>query len=557
MEIEKSILLSIGNDITATKDKKDLLHKITHQLEQLFSFNDVVLSLSNAIATIRNKTDLFEVINDHLKKIFSFEDFVICLVNEDNETHSAFLYNENEDFQKSPGIAPVDHAKYTLDDGLSRMMMAAEQPIVFNVADVLKWPDAPAWLEFWYKQGIKEMTGLPIVEEGSCIGFFFLYSREFNTVSSHYYNLLRSVGLQVSVAISNIKAIDKIEQQLKEIDAYKMQLEEEKIYLRQQIETTHNYGEIIGSSPSMQQVFHLVNQVATSDSTVLILGETGTGKELIARAIHNSSSRKDKLMIKINCATLPTHLIESELFGHEKGSFTGATERRIGKFELANNGTLFLDEIGELALDLQVKLLRVLQEKEIERIGGKGVIKINVRIIAATNRVLAKEVQEGTFRSDLFYRLNVYPILVPPLREHKEDISPLAFHFTRRYAQKAGKNVKNIAQSVIKRFMAYNWPGNIRELEHLIERSVLLTNGVTITEIQLPKLEKGLYQDPDEVQIKSIYENERDHILSILKLCAGKISGIGGAAELLDIPPTTLNSKIKKFNIKREHMILK
>lgn len=541
MEIKESVLFSISNDIAAIKDKKE---------------NAILLSLSNAIATIRNKRGLFQVIDQKLKHLFPFEDFVICLINEEDQTHSAFLYNREENFQKNPGIAPVENAKYTLDDGLSKMMMKAEAPIVFDVEEMMKWPDVPDWMGFWYNQGIREMIGFSIMEQNKCTGFFFLYAKEKNAISNIYYNLLKSIGLQVSVAISNIRANEKIEQQLKEIETYKQQLEEEKIYLQQQIEITHNYGEIIGASEPMQEVFHLLNMVAPSDSTVLILGETGTGKELIARAIHNSSPRKNKLMIKINCATLPSNLIESELFGHEKGSFTGATERRIGKFELAHNGTLFLDEIGELALDLQVKLLRVLQEQEIERIGGKSVIKINVRIIAATNRLLAKEVQAGTFRSDLFYRLNVYPITLPPLREHMEDLPALAVHFTSHYAAKAGKNIKNIAQSVIKKLLAYQWPGNIRELEHLIERSVLLSSGTTITEVHLPRLEKkGQVQFTDEPQIKSIYENERDHILSILKLCKGKISGIGGAAEILDIPPTTLNSKIKKFNIKREHIL--
>jgi len=518
--------------------------------------NSLLLSLSNSIATIRNKADLFNVIELKLKKLFHFEDFVICLINDDKQTHSAFLYNQKEDFLRNAGVAPAASERYSLDDGLCAVMMATEVPVVFNVEEVLQWPNPPAWLGFWHNLGIREMIGLTISDRDQCIGFFYLYAKETNAVANEYYSLLHSISLQISVAVSNIKANEKIEEQLQQINLYKQQLEEEKFYLQEQIEKNYNHTEIIGQSPGIQKIFHLVELVSPSDSTVLILGETGTGKELIARGIHRLSPRKDKLMIKLNCAALPASLIESELFGHEKGSFTGATERRIGKFELAHNGTLFLDEIGELSLELQVKLLRAIQEKEIERIGGKGIIKTNVRILAATNRNLAKEVENGNFRSDLFYRLNVFPITVPPLRERKEDITALAHHFMNRFARKSGKEVKALSKHVSKLLTDYPWPGNIRELEHLIERTVLLCQGNIIKEIHLPKIERFKEDEASGSgqRIKSIFENERDHILSILKICKGKISGNGGAAEILGLPATTLNSKIKKFNIKREHI---
>jgi len=519
--------------------------------------NAVLLSLSNSIATIRNKPDLFDVIDQKLKKLFKFEDFVICIINEDNKTHSAFLYNQKEDFIKNDGIAPAATERYSLDDGLCEVMMATDKPVVFNVEEVLGWPSPPLWLGFWHNMGIKEMIGLTISDRGECVGFFYLYAKEPNAVSNEYYNLLHSISLQISVAVANIRAIEKIEEQLQEINLYKQQLEEEKSYLREEVETNYNHSEIIGRSAEIKKVFQLIEQVASSDSTVLILGETGTGKELIARGIHTLSPRKDKLMVKLNCAALPANLVESELFGHEKGSFTGATERRLGKFELAHNGTLFLDEIGELSLELQVKLLRALQEKEIERVGGKGVIKTNVRILAATNRNLAKEVENGNFRSDLYYRLNVFPITVPPLRERKDDIIELALHFIRRFAKKTGKDVKDLTKSISKTLIDYPWPGNIRELEHLIERSVLLSKGNIIKEVHLPKLERmeSTNSQNGDGKIRTIFENERDHILSILKMCKGKISGNGGAAEILGIPATTLNSKIKKFKIKREHIL--
>ncbi|MGM9478879.1 sigma-54 interaction domain-containing protein [Pedobacter sp. GSP4] len=528
------------------------------KLEQKEKENAVLLSLSNAIASIRNKLDLFDVIDQKLKKLFDFDDFVICLINDDGLTHSAFIYNQKEDFLKTAGIPPKSSEKYTLDDGMCNAMIAAEKPIVFNVEEVLTWPDAPAWLEFWHNKGIKEMIGLKMVDRSACIGFFYLYAKNANSLSNIYFDLLQGISLQISIAISNILANSKIEQQLLEINEYKQKLEDEKSYLQEEILHKYNHAEIIGQSKSLNGIFHLIDHVATTDSTVLIVGETGTGKELIARAIHNASLRRNELMVKINCAAIPASLAESELFGHEKGSFTGATERRIGKFELAHNGTLFLDEIGELSLELQVKLLRALQEKEIERIGGKDVIKTNVRIVAATNRNLLKEVEKGNFRNDLYYRLNVFPIALPPLRDRLEDIPYLVAYFIGHIAKKTGRQVNAISKSALNKLMLYPWPGNVRELEHLIERSILLAPSSIIKEIHLPKIDRNeAISNGEEQKIKSIYENERDHILSILKRCNGKISGVGGAAEILNIPATTLNSKIKKFKIKREHILNK
>ncbi len=316
---------------------------------------------------------------------------------------------------------------------------------------------------------------------------------------------------------------------------------------------TSCFDRIIGKSNLLLNVFDQVTQVAPMDTSVLIQGESGTGKERIADCIHELSPRKNKPLVKINCATLPSTLIESELFGHEKGSFTGAIERRIGKFEQAAGGTIFLDEIGEMPLDLQVKLLRVLQEKEIERIGGRTPIKIDVRIITATNRNLEREVAEGRFRLDLYYRLNVFPIILPPLRERKEDIPILTTHFVNQYSKKAGKKILGVSEKVEKSLAGYSWPGNIRELEHLIERHVLLAKGNIIEDISLPAFHRiDVTATAEEKRTKSIHENEREYILSILKKSRGKIYGPGGAAELLNIPPTTLSSKMKKLGIKRE-----
>ena len=308
--------------------------------------------------------------------------------------------------------------------------------------------------------------------------------------------------------------------------------------------------EIIGRNKKLLDLMQKIEVVAPTETSVLILGESGTGKEKIAHLIHSLSANSTKPLVVVNCAALPESLIESELFGHEKGAFTGADNLRTGKFEQANGGTIFLDEIGELPLDSQVKLLRVLQEKEIERLGGETTIKLNVRVIAATNRCLPFEVAEGRFRLDLYYRLNVFPLELPPLRERVEDIEDLAYYFLQEYALKAKRDISKISQKALQQLKEYNWPGNIRELEHLIERSVLLTSKNEITEFEILK-DFPLAKKEAETTILSMEEMEREHIMNALKMCNGKVYGAGGAAELLKISPSTLFSKIKKLQIKQ------
>jgi transcriptional regulator with GAF, ATPase, and Fis domain len=334
-----------------------------------------------------------------------------------------------------------------------------------------------------------------------------------------------------------------------------MYIAKEPISPKDELGVIQHFPEIIGNSPAIQQTLRLVARVAPTACTTLLLGETGTGKELIAKAIHDNSPRKSKAMVKVNCATLPANLIESELFGHERGSFTGAFERRIGKFELAHHGTLFLDEIGELPLELQVKLLRVLQEKEIERIGGKVSTRVDVRIVAATNRDLEKEVEEGRFRADLYYRLNIFPIYLPSLRSRVDDIPLLVTHFVQKLAKKTGIKIVTVSRNALQQLMNYSWPGNIRELEHVIERSMLLADDEVIREVYLPaKKDNGKANiSIGDFAIKTIEENEKEHILNTLKYCKGRISGNYGAAEYLGVPPSTLSSKLKRLGIGRGH----
>jgi formate hydrogenlyase transcriptional activator len=331
-------------------------------------------------------------------------------------------------------------------------------------------------------------------------------------------------------------------------EAELQRLQEEMVYLQEELETTHSYGEIVGTAPAMKSVYEAIEKVAATDSTVLITGETGTGKELVARAIHSASRRKDKVLVRVNCAALPAGLIESELFGHEKGAFTGATTRKIGRFELANGGSIFLDEIGDLPLDLQNKLLRVLQEGEFERVGDSQTRKVDVRVIAASNRDLSEAIDEGMFRSDLFYRLNVFPIGVPALRERKKDIPLLVKHLVMKYSLKLGKNIESIPQAAMNVLMAYDWPGNVRELENVIERAVILTAG---TELELGDWLTGSAASGPS-RIPTLEELELDHISRVLEATGWRVRGDGGAAALLGLKPTTLEARMKKLGIQRK-----
>ena len=351
--------------------------------------------------------------------------------------------------------------------------------------------------------------------------------------------------------VTDITDIKHAEQELIEkeqaLRKLKDQLEEETIYLREEIKLSSNFEEIISRSEVFRKVLRQVEQVAATDSTVLIQGETGTGKELIARALHNNSDRSNRSLVTVNCAALPSEMIESELFGHEKGAFTGAYTRKIGRFELAHQGTIFLDEIGEMPLNLQTKILRALQEGEFQRLGSSETLHVDTRVIAATNRDLEKAIKKGEFREDLYYRLNVFPMNVPPLRERKEDIPLLINHFIKKYAAKTGRQIKETSQKVMDRLVEYDWPGNIRELENIIERAVILSNNGRITiGSWIPENKKMVQKN-----ILTLEENERQHILKALKATNWRVSGEKGAAKLLDMKRTTLEARMKKLGITR------
>ena len=387
--------------------------------------------------------------------------------------------------------------------------------------------------------GLKSFAGYPLIFRGELLGVLGMFSHR--VMSDEEFDRLALFANQAAIAIKNAHLVTEVEN-------LKNQLKAENVYLQEEIRTQHNFEEIIGQTGAIKKVLKIIEQVAPTEASVLILGETGTGKELIARAVHNLSKRKNRALIKVNCAAIPSGLVESELFGHERGAFTGALAQKIGRFELADNGTIFLDEVAELPVELQPKLLRVLQEGEFERVGGTRTIKVNVRVIAATNRNLGEAVEGGRFREDLFYRLSVFPVTIPPLRERKEDILLLAQYFAIKYGKRLGKKIGQIPRKVVDALKSHSWPGNIRELENIIERAVILSPG--------PQLELGESLPQRSVssqgkQLLTLEEMEQNHITEVLRLTGGRVSGDNGAAKILNVKPTTLESRMKKLGIKK------
>ncbi|MBS1665486.1 MAG: sigma 54-interacting transcriptional regulator [Bacteroidetes bacterium] len=505
----------------------DLANDPTQQKEQAF-----LLEFSNDIARARTNPELQEAIFRVLDKVMHTQLAMIRVIDDDGIHLSTFMFDKSLFKNAEIDFDKLSAVKITIEEPYTSRVLASDEGLVFNVEEEIK--SGNAYARLWKTTGLKNMYGLPLRVGNKNVGTIWILAERLSKL------MLQGICSQISIAISNIQANEKLL-------TYKKQLEVENAYLKEQMSSLYNFAEIVGSGAAMKEVYRLISAVAGSRTTALIQGETGTGKELIARAIHNASPRKDRLMVKVNCAALPSNLIESELFGHERGAFTGAIDRRIGKFELANHSTLFLDEIGEMPLETQAKLLRVIQERELERLGGKQTIKVDVRLIAATNRNLEEELKTGKFREDLYYRLNVFPIQLPPLRERPEDIEPLTSFFVGKYSRNVGKRIKKIAPKVIQQLQSYTWPGNVRELEHLIERSVLLTSGDTLQDVYIPKTHAQ--QGAAQLANRSLEEVERSYIIEVLKRCKGKISGAGGAAEILQLPGNTLHSKMKKLGI--------
>lgn len=405
------------------------------------------------------------------------------------------------------------------------------------------WIAQPEWLR---AEGIRGFAGQPLLHRGEVLGVLAVFAR--GTIDPACMSWLRMIADHAAAAIVTARAFT-------EIETLRKRLEQENEYLREEVTGTGPFGELVGQSPALETVTRQIDLVATTDSTVLILGESGTGKELVARELHRRSKRAGRPLIKVNCAAVPRELYESEFFGHAKGAFTGALRDRVGRFELAEGGTLFLDEIGEIPLDLQAKLLRVLQEGELERVGEERTRRVDVRLVAATNRDLRSEAEAGRFRQDLYYRLSVFPIEIPPLRKRKEDIPLLADRFLQTTARKVGRPKPALTLASVQRLQQYDWPGNVRELQHVLERAVITSTGSRLN-IELPSQAKPV--EVQEVRVTGhggictdaqIRQLEAENIRAALTAANGKVSGPGGAAQLLGMKPTTLASRIKALGI--------
>ncbi len=502
----------------------------------------LILSICTALSTILNKEEFSTVINGTLKDNFLFDNFILTSSNEDETDYQIFYHSSNKN---------TDVKNYVLNDGFFNLCLDSADTVIFDLTEDQKNPD---YIQNIHKKGFKNAIGICLPHTKGNRNVLFLFFKNAKTFTRESNRVLRGIATQLSITIRNIKMTQEYESNLVELKKLKNNYSnsnQEKTEIKKQ-----GFHGIVGNSDAMQEVYELISQVASSNATVLIFGETGTGKELVASAIHHLSPVFNNRMIKVNCASIPENLIESELFGHEKGAFTGAAEQRIGKFEQAQNSTIFLDEIGELPLELQGKLLRVLQEKEIERVGGNKSIKINARVIAATNKSLEKEVAEERFRSDLYYRLNVYPIPLPALRDRKGDIEILGNFFLEKHSEKIGKKIKGFSKKVLNGMIENAWPGNVRELENMIERSILFAKDDTIREMTFSEIfiEKS-ETSKTEFQTKTLQEVEKEHILKIIKKCNGRISGPQGAAVLLGLPSTTLASRMQKLGIKKEHFL--
>ena len=503
---EEAVMMQLTSALLANVDVRKLLGAISASLHEVIPHDAATLGLYDAAA------DLMLV---------------------------QFLGLEEGDYRRAEIRLPVEGSP-------AGEVFRTRQPVL---QDKIKGsPFAEASVRHFTELGMQSGCWVPLIYRGELIGTLAVASRLESAFVQRDAEMLTQVAVQVAIAVNNAMTF-------RQIAELRDRLTQEKRYLEEEINVENRFEDIVGESSGLRQVLRDVETVAPTGATVLIQGETGTGKELLARAIHKLSPRNERTFIKVNCAAIPAGLLESELFGHEKGAFTGAIARKMGRLELAHEGTLFLDEVGELPLELQPKLLRAIQEREIERLGGTTPIKIDVRLIAASNRDLAKMVAEKEFRADLFYRLKVFPIQSPPLRERIDDIPILVRHFVSLHSRRMGKTIENISEATMAALTKWKWPGNIRELENFLERAVILTRGSTL---YIPVAELEIEAEPEEnatVESSTYEAAEREHILRVLRATKGTIAGDDGAAARLGLKRTTLNSKMKKLGILRSDYI--
>ncbi len=529
-EEELAFLQRVASEVAVSVDEYLSRQALLRERDRM----RVLFEITNALISKLPMDELFSAISEQLNRAVAHDFAVVTLLDKaTGEIHLKGLHSpgggqyEPDETSGRPEGLPCGEA------------LATGRPVVTQGPDFERFP-SPLYRKY-SGMGFRSSCSIPMAGANGMSGTLDLARQSGEPFTEGEVDLLVQVARQIAIATENSLAYHELSQ-------LKDKLATEKLYLEDEIRSDQNMGNMIGEGPAFQAVLRGIQVVAPTDATVLVLGETGTGKELVARALHDLSGRSKRSFIKVNCAAIPATLLESELFGHEKGSFTGAFAQKIGRFELAHQGTLFLDEVGEIPLELQSKLLRAIQEQELERLGGNRTIRVDVRLIAATNRNLKQMVDEGTFRSDLYYRLHVFPLTVPPLRERKEDIPLLIRYFTQKHAKRMNRPIESIPAGAIEALTRYEWPGNIRELQNVIERSVILSPA-RVLQIAMPEITKS--SPPAHRANRQEESAERERILQALRECDGRVSGSDGAAARLGLRRTTLQSRMKRLNIER------
>ncbi len=549
-EEEISFLGLIGRVVAFALDDDLNLRRAQHQNDQL----QLLLDLTNRITSNLELRDLLRAVAANIREVIHAEGVTVSLQDAASEKFKVFAI----DFPHGKGV--LKEELLVRPSTAVKKALETLRPVVSHTCDGNELVSEAS--DIVVAEGLRAYCSIPLVNRGRALGILSILRTTETPFSPGDIDFLNRASGQIAIAIENACAYH-------EISELKDKLAQEKLYLEEEIRSEMNFENIIGNSPALKHVLELVETVATSDSTVLLLGETGTGKELIARAIHDRSRRKDRTFVKLNCAAIPTGLLESELFGHEKGAFTGAIIQKVGRMELADQGTLFLDEVGDIPVEIQPKLLRALQEREFERLGSTHTRRVNIRLVAATNRDLEQMIAAREFRSDLYYRLHVFPIRIPPLRERKEDIPQLVSYFVQKFAKQMQKKIEAISPAVMKGLTAWEWPGNIRELENFMERAVIVTRGRSLdaplgelrktNTVAFPHAEQHNVEQvageradsqTDITSVADEYERrQRDEIIRALTACRGRVGGADGAAASLGMNRTTFLSRMKKFGI--------